>query len=68
MSGRGVQFKGGSLHDGLDGFHGSSGSGMHLAFVSLVPHITRKRGNCVSLMVLAVSAVLMVSVVTASPP
>ena len=37
MSERGVEFKGGSLHDGFGGFDGFSGSGEHLALFLLCP-------------------------------
>ena len=33
---RGVEFKGGSLHDGFGGFDGFGGSGKHPAFLLLV--------------------------------
>ena len=33
---RGVEFKGGSLHDGFGGFDGFGGSGEHLTFLFLV--------------------------------
>ena len=39
---RGVEFKGGSLHDGLDGF---GGSGLHLALLVLVLQNTVLRGS-----------------------
>ena len=39
---RGVEFKGGSLHDGFEGF---GGSGKHLALLSLVLQNTAERGN-----------------------
>ena len=37
---RGVEFKGGGLHDGFGGFDGFGGSGEHLALLSLVLQIT----------------------------
>ena len=49
---RGVELKGGSLHDGFDGF---GGSGQHLALLSLVLRNT------------AVLAVMVCSVMTATP-
>ena len=36
MTERGVEFKGGSLHDGFGGFDGFGGSGKHPAFLLLV--------------------------------
>ena len=36
MSEKGVEFKGGSLHDGSGGFDGFGGSGEHLTLLLLV--------------------------------
>ena len=43
---RGVEFKGGSLHDGFGGFDGFGGSGEHLALLLLVLQNTVRRGDC----------------------
>ena len=37
---RGVEFKGGSLHDGFGGFDGFGGSGEHLTLRSLIQQIS----------------------------
>ena len=42
---RGVEFKGGSLHDGFGGFDGFGGSGEPLALLLLVLQSTGKRGD-----------------------
>ena len=42
---RGVEFKGGSLHDGFGGFDGFGGSGEHLSLLLLVLQNTAQRGN-----------------------
>ena len=42
---RGVEFKGGSLHDGFGDFDGFGTSGDHLALLLLVLHNTGHRGN-----------------------
>ena len=42
----GVEFKGGSLHDGFGGFDGFGGSGEHLAIRLLVLQNTGQRGSC----------------------
>ena len=52
---RGSEFKGGSLHDGFGCFDRFGGSGLHLALLLLVLQNS------------AVSAVVAVSVVTATP-
>ena len=56
MSEEGVEFKGGSLHNGFGSFDGFGGSGNHLALLSLVLQ-DRQEGKR-----------LAVSVVTATPP
>ena len=62
----GVGFKGGSLHDGFDGF---GGAGKHLVLLYLVSYKIQYQEAAVTVLtVLAVSAVLAVSVVTAHPP
>ena len=64
MSEKGVEFKGGSLHDSF------GGSGEHLALIPLVLPNTQQKGNRGGLTVLAVSVVsvvVAVSVVTATP-
>ena len=61
---RGVEFKGGSLHDGFGGF---GGSGKHLALLLLPCQIQYQEAVLTVLTVLAVSAVVEVSVVTATP-
>ena len=58
---RGVEFKGGSLHDSFDGF---GGSGEHLALLLLALH---RQCQETTITVLAVSAVVAVSVVMATP-
>ena len=67
MTEKGVEFKGGSLHDGLGGFYGFGGSGEHLALLLLVLQNTVPRDDRDALTVSAVSAVVAVSVVTATP-
>ena len=42
---RGVEFKGGSLHDGFGSFDGFGGSGEHLALLLLALQKTGQRGN-----------------------
>ena len=42
---RGVEFKGGSLHDGFGGFDGFGGSGKHLALLLLLLQNTVPRGS-----------------------
>ena len=42
---RGVEFKGGSLHDGFGGFDSLGGSGKHLPLLLLVLQNTVPRGN-----------------------
>ena len=42
---RGVEFKGGSLHDGFGGFDSFGGSGEHLALFLLVLQNSGQRGN-----------------------
>ena len=64
---KGVEFKGGSLHDGFCGFDGFGGSGFHLALLLLVLQIQNQEAAVTVLTVLAVSAVVAVSVVTAIP-
>ena len=64
---RGVEFKGGSLHDGFGGFDGFGGSGERLALLLLVLQNTVPRTTVVVLTVLAVSVVVAVLVVTATP-
>ena len=63
---RGVEFKGGSLHDGFGGFDGLGGSGEHLALLLLVLQTQEKEAAVTVLTVLAVMAVMAVSVVTAT--
>ena len=58
---RGVEFKGGSLHDGFGGFEGSE---EHLALLCWSYKIQH---NEATVAVLAVSAVMAVSVMTATP-
>ena len=58
---REVEYKGGSLHDGFDGF---SGSGEHLTSFCLSYEIQH---NEATVAVLTVSAVMAVSVMTATP-
>ena len=42
---RGVEFKGGSLHDGFGGFDGFGGSARHLALLLLLLENTVPRGS-----------------------
>ena len=60
---RGVGFKGGSLHDGFGGFDSFGGSGKHLALLLLLLQIQCQEA---AVTVLTVSAVVAVSVVTAT--
>ena len=60
---RGVEFKGGGLHDSFGGF---GGSGEHLALLLLVLQNTVH--NEATVAVLTVSAVMVVSFMTATPP
>ena len=64
MSEKGVEFKGGSLHDGFGGYDGFGASGWHLALLLLFPHNTAQEATVT---VLTVSAVMAVSVITATP-
>ena len=64
MAERGVEFKGGSL---LDSFKCFGGSAEHLVLLSLILQMTVPRGSGGGLTVLAVSAVMAVSVMTATP-
>ena len=64
---RGVEFKGGSLHDGFGGFDGFCGSGEHLALLCWSCKIQDKEATVTVSTVLAVLAVVAVSVVTATP-
>ena len=43
---RRLEFKGGSFHDGFDGFDVSGGSGEHSALFSLVLQNAGERGKC----------------------
>ena len=61
---RGVEFKGGSLHDGFGGFDGFGGSGEHLALLCL-SHKTQH--NEATVAVWTVLVVMVVSVMTATP-
>ena len=66
MTEKGVEFKGGSLHDGFDGF---GGSGQHLQLPSFcLPYKTQSQEATVTVLtVLAVSAVVAVFLMTATP-
>ena len=64
---RGVEFKGGSLHDGFGGFDGFGGSGEHHTLLCLSYKVQHNEATVAVLTVLAVSAVMAVSVMTATP-
>ena len=68
MTEKGVEFKGGSLHGGYDGF---GGSGEHLALQTFANgwsyKVHDKEATVTVLTVLAVLAVVAVSAVTATP-
>ena len=63
---RGIEFRGGSLHDGFGGFVGFGGSGEHLDLLLLVLQNTEQRGSGDGFDYLAVS-VMAVSVMAATP-
>ena len=67
MTEKGVGFKGVSLHGGFGGFDGFGGSAEHLALLCLPYEIQHNEATVAVLTVLADSAVVAVSVVTATP-
>ena len=64
---RGDEFKEGSLHDGFGSFDGFAGSGEHLTLLLLVLQIQHNEAAVAVLTVLTVSAVMVVSVMMATP-
>ena len=63
----GVEINGGSLHDGFGAFDGFGGSGEHLALLFIILQNTVPEATATLLTVLAVSAVVVVPVVTHIP-